>query len=147
MGRIQIYKKKKLDLLKQCIKGWNNEIFGNVKEEKQRLHTSLLKLDSIEEGKLNGEIRRERYETKQQLEYIVFKEDVICRQKAKVHWAKEGDCNSKIFHQIVKGRLGKNTINRLEIDDGSIVEDEAAIENQILKFFQQFYSKKAYCKA
>lgn len=102
-----------------------------MKKEKQRLHTRLLELKSMErEGKLNGERRREICETKQQLEYIVFKEEVIWRQKAKVHWAKEGDCNSKIFHQIMKGRLGKNTINSLEIDDGSIVEDEAAIENK-----------------
>lgn len=77
---------KKLDLLKQCIKGWNKEIFGNVNEEKQRLHTRLLELDSMEgEGRLNKERRRERCETKQQLEYIVFKKEVIWRQKAKVH--------------------------------------------------------------
>ncbi|KAL9449935.1 hypothetical protein AB3S75_011797 [Citrus x aurantiifolia] len=85
------------------------------------------------EGRLNGERQRERCETKQQLEYIVFREEVIWRQKAKVHWAKEGDCNSKFFHQIVKGRLSRNSINRLEIGDGSIVEDKAAIENQILE--------------
>lgn len=92
---------KKLDLLKQCIKGWNKEIFGNVKEEKQRLHTRLLELDLIEgEGRLNWERRKERCETKQQLEYMVFKEEVMWRQKAKVQWVKEGDCNSKIFHQI-----------------------------------------------
>lgn len=56
-----------------------------MKEQKQRLYTRLLDLNLMEEEKrLNRERWKERCETKQHVEYIVFKEKFMRGQKAKV---------------------------------------------------------------
>lgn len=66
---------------------------------------------------------------------------VMWRQKSKIQWAKEGHTNSRFFHQMVKGRMGRSLINGLEIDGGGFVEYENGIEKVILEFFKNLYSR------
>ncbi|KAH9769914.1 Regulator of nonsense transcripts 1-like [Citrus sinensis] len=71
-----------------------------------------------------------------------YPEESLCEDKnLKFNGSRRGDTNSRFFHQIVKGRMGRSFINRLEIDGGCFVEDENGIEKEILKFFRNLYSK------
>ena len=53
----------------------------------------------------------------------------------------KGDCNSKFFHKVVNGRRNRNCINKLELRDGTFVEDDDATEHKIIQFFQTMYTK------
>lgn len=71
-----------------------------------------------------------------------YPEESLCGDKnLKFNGSRRGDTNSRFFHQIVKGRMGRSFINGLEIDGGCSVEDENGIEKEILKFFRNLYSK------
>ncbi|RVW51293.1 hypothetical protein CK203_075418 [Vitis vinifera] len=48
--------------------------------------------------KLKKDLRR------RELEDLLLKEEVHWRQKSRVKWIKEGDCNSKFFHRMANGR-------------------------------------------
>ncbi|GJX56156.1 hypothetical protein Tco_0286053 [Tanacetum coccineum] len=37
-------------------------------------------------------------------------EELFLRQKSKIEWFSEGDCNSKYFHNVVKGRINRGRI-------------------------------------
>ena len=62
------------------------------------------------------------------------------RLKGKVAWAKDGDGNTKLFHSIMSARKAKNAIRRLEKEDGSLIEDEDLIVEEINGFYSHMFS-------
>lgn len=44
---------------------------------------------------------------KGELEDLLFKEEVHWRQKARIMWVKEWDCNSKYFHRVPNVRINR----------------------------------------
>lgn len=67
---------------------------------------------------LFGELRDEIVTMRARLEELVFKEQILWKQRAKLKWAKEGDINSKFFHRVALGKRRKNFIKSLEIGQG-----------------------------
>lgn len=63
------------------------------------------------------------------------------RQKANIHWLKEGDLNILSFHSVVKDRTSRYRIDFLKDDRGVVVEEE----RQIKKLVTDFYSKLLGC--
>lgn len=57
-------------------------------------------------------------ETNSGLSILLAQEDVFWRQRAKVHWLRDGDTNSKFFHVTVSARRRRNHITKLVKDDG-----------------------------
>lgn len=55
---------------------------------------------------------------------MILLEERLTRQKAKFQWAKEGDTNTKLFHRLINARKAKNTMSKIEKEDGSLVESE-----------------------
>jgi len=48
---------------------------------------------------------------------ILKEEEIMWRQRSRVHWLKEGDANSSYFHKIANGRRRVNAIPSLQSDD------------------------------
>ncbi|GJT56728.1 RNA-directed DNA polymerase, eukaryota, reverse transcriptase zinc-binding domain protein [Tanacetum coccineum] len=48
----------------------------------------------------------------------VLDEEKLLRQKTKITWLKEGDKNSAYFHKVLKGRLNRNKIMSICVEDG-----------------------------
>ena len=96
---------KKLKFVKSKLKDWNKVAFGDLRERKFFILSDLGRIDLIEqEGNLNLDLLSERTLRRRELEDLLLKEEVHWRQKSRVKWIKEGDCNSKFFHRMVNGR-------------------------------------------
>ena len=78
--------------------------------------------------------------TKKELEELLLREEVHWRQKARVKWVREGDCNSKFFHKVVNGRRNRKFIKILENDRGLVLDNIDSISEEILHFFEKLYS-------
>ena len=78
--------------------------------------------------------------TKKELEELLLREEVHWRQKARVKWVREGDCNSKFFHKVVNGRQNRKFIKILENDRGLVLDNIDSISEEILHFFEKLYS-------
>ncbi|KAJ9535818.1 hypothetical protein OSB04_un001029 [Centaurea solstitialis] len=74
-------------------------------------------------------------------EKALLDEDSYLRQRAKVAWLKEGDRNTKFFHNVVKERKGRNFIRSIIGPDGSFVYDDA-VGNLFLNHFRGFLGMK-----
>ena len=48
------------------------------------------------------------------------------------------DNNTKFFHRVANGNRVRKFINKLELDDGPIIEDENVIKREITSFFARW---------
>ncbi|RVW39554.1 Transposon TX1 uncharacterized 149 kDa protein [Vitis vinifera] len=110
---------RRLQYVKAKLKEWNKFSFGELKEKKKSILNDLANFDAIEqEGGLNPDLLSQRASRKGELEELILREEIHWRQKAKVKWVKEGDCNSKFYHKVANGRRNRKYIKELENERG-----------------------------
>ncbi|RVW19678.1 Structural maintenance of chromosomes protein 3, partial [Vitis vinifera] len=133
---------RKLKFIKSKLKEWNTRVFGDLRERKKHILTDLGRIDRIEqEGNLNLELVSERILRRKELEDLLLKEEVQWRQKSRVKWIKEGDCNSKFFHRVATGRRSRKFIKSLISERGETLNNIEVISEEIVNFFGNLYSK------
>ncbi|RVW37380.1 hypothetical protein CK203_087736 [Vitis vinifera] len=133
---------RKLKFIKSKLKEWNTRVFGDLRERKKHILTDLGRIDRIEqEGNLNLEVVSERILRRKELEDLLLKEEVQWRQKSRVKWIKEGDCNSKFFHRVATGRRSRKFIKSLISERGETLNNIEVISEEIVNFFGNLYSK------
>lgn len=97
-------------------------------------------IDDMEEvGILSEDLKEERMSLRIEFAEVVRKESCSWRQKAKVKWAMDGDCNFSFFHRVSNGRRSKNLINSLMNDRGEVVRGKKEIEEEMLSSFTTVY--------
>ena len=124
---------RKLKALKEDIHLWNLKEFGNVGVKKKRLLEELVKLDRGKERstRITIEENMERDRVILKVKQLASLEEISLRQKFRVLWLKEGDNNSKFFHQMAKSHRRNNYLGNLEVD-GVVYEDEAKVVAQVV---------------
>lgn len=65
------------------------------------------------------------------------------RQKSRVLWLEKRDLNTDFFHRMTRTRRGLNTIDRLQRNDGSWIQEEAQIIEEILDFYIKLYGTQS----
>ena len=97
-------------------------------------------IDAIEqEGVLSSDLSAQRDLRKGELEELILREEIHWRQKIKVKWVKDEDCNSKFFHKVANGRRNKNFIKFLENERGLVLDNSKSITEEILLYFKKLY--------
>ncbi|XP_058740924.1 uncharacterized protein LOC131613254 [Vicia villosa] len=100
------------DMVKWSQKNWckvRKEIAGICKKlDRARQHVS--------EGNLNY------FSTlKKRLISLLVKDDLFWKQRAKAHWYKDGDLNTRFFHVTATGRKKVNAIKSLINENGEVI--------------------------
>ena len=62
------------------------------------------------------------------------------RQKSAFKWLREGDCNSKLFHQSVKIKRAALRIHRIQNSKGQWLEDPKEIVDAGVNYFKELLS-------
>nr|GMD77815.1 ribonuclease H [Ipomoea batatas] len=65
---------------------------------------------------------------------------IYWKQRAKEHWYKEGDLNSKYFHNSVRSRRRRNRISQLRRDDGVLVSSEDDMGEVMVDYFTNLFT-------
>lgn len=124
-GRRVLNRVGRLTFLKDKLKAFNIEVFGDVRAKKRELVAEIEGLDKLEsEGRGNTDLVGTREALKNDLEDILLKERRSIGQKMKFKWAKEGDVNSKLFYKVANGRKQKNFTKEIEDDNGVVLRDQ-----------------------
>lgn len=96
---------------------------------------TLNQLDIKEEGEdLGSEEMILRSSTLEEFWRVAKLNDSLLFQKSRDKWIKEGDENTKYFHNLVNWRRRKNTLKGLDIQ-GNWVEESAAVKSKVREFF------------
>ena len=122
------------------MKEWNKFSFGELKEKKKSILNDLANFDAIKQvGGLTSDLLSQRASRKGELEEIILREEIHWRQKAKVKWVKDEDCNSKLFHKVANWRRNRNFIKLLENESGLVLDNSESITKEILLYFKKLY--------
>ncbi|XP_059315814.1 uncharacterized protein LOC132066528 [Lycium ferocissimum] len=132
--------KCKMKKLKRVLSKWSREVFGDIfkqliiREEIVRLKQQLFEENPSQLNRLV--LQKAQAETKRYLHY----EEEYWRQKSGLDWFIDGDKNTRFFHNLVKGRMKKPQIKRIQNSDGSWIEDEDQMAAEVVHFYAQKFS-------
>ncbi|KAG6717072.1 hypothetical protein I3842_04G079200 [Carya illinoinensis] len=132
----------KLKTLKQDLKLWNLQSFGNVGELKKIKLREIQDLEMVQESRpLNPEEVAQKLALVVELERLILLEEISWRQKSRALWLKEGDRSTKFFHRVANSHRRSNNIEMLKID-GAECRDERVINNHMVHFFEQLLTEQ-----
>lgn len=131
--------KEKLKRVKDELKKWNRESFGNIDNKVDKLKQEIHELDMIDDafGIEEDEIVK-RKESTANLFRSLNQRNNLYAQKAKIRWLNEGDVNSSFFHRAVNFRRKKNEILGLKLN-GAWTEDVNLVKSGVRDHFQKQY--------
>lgn len=77
---------------------------------------------------------------KSELATLLVREEKYWKQRAKAHWLKCRDLNTRFYHQMTSTHKKWNKISGLFDDDGVWTENLGGLENIILSYFTNLFT-------
>lgn len=138
--------KEKLKRLKQKMKIWNKEQFGDTFKKVKRIESELNKLeeDTIQR-QLSSQEDSKRKQLQEALWVAAQAHESLLRQKARSRWIKEGDCNSRYFHLLMSANRRHNSLKGIMID-GTWIEEPHKVKEEVRTFFAQRFQEPHHCR-
>ncbi|XP_019168052.1 PREDICTED: uncharacterized protein LOC109163801 [Ipomoea nil] len=76
------------------------------------------------------------------LTHVELQEDTYWRQRAKQHWLKDADANTRFYHRYASNRKKKNSIAKIMNDSGDWIEGDA-MRNIILDYYRGIFKSSS----
>ncbi|CAB4269397.1 unnamed protein product [Prunus armeniaca] len=75
-----------------------------------------------------------------QLDELLVRKEAYWQQRAKVTWLRDGDRNTRFFHQRANMRKQRNHIHGLTDSNGVWKEDSAAVQEIVVDYFTYLFT-------
>jgi hypothetical protein len=75
----------------------------------------------------------------------LVKEEAFWKQRAKMHWLKEGDLNTKFFHMSATARSNVKKIDRLKNENEEIITGQQNLCEVARRYFHDLFTPKGGC--
>ncbi|GAU50433.1 hypothetical protein TSUD_134890, partial [Trifolium subterraneum] len=144
-GKKAFVLKEKLKLLRESLKKWNKEVFGYLDLNIEKIVTDINKFEGLLSS-TDGDADYLMLDglNKEFWKQLHFK-DSLLKRKSRSKWVKDGDSNSKYFHQSLKGRRRRNQLVALRDGDNwvqGVDEIKSFVKNYFAKNFTEEWSNR-----
>ena len=131
----------KLKALKEDLKKWNHQEFGNLGFKQKQL---LGELDILNMKECSGSLSSSELELRGthilELENLAHLDETYWWQKSRVQWLKEGDNNTKFFHKIANSNCRRNYMEKIEVE-GTTYHTDSEIRDKVIQFYESLYTE------
>jgi hypothetical protein len=79
--------------------------------------------------------------TTEQMNEILYREEMLWLQRSRINWLKEGDRNTKYFHHRAVWRARKNKIAKLRDDNGIVQITPTEMQRMAVSYFKSMYTR------
>lgn len=137
--------KEKFKKLKQRLKDWNKNQFGDAQQELKKVEAELNNLEKEGDGRqLNEEDQKLSRQLKEDLWWWATRSvESIARQNARTKWIKEGDRNSRYFHLTVNWKRHYNMLRGVNVD-GCWIHELGRVKKEIRLFFKMRFQESEW---
>ena len=120
------------------LKEWNKKYFGNIFAEKKSVENKMQKINQamITKGfdrDKNNLVEKHHQEWKN----LCKQEEIFWRQKSRVQWLKEGECNTRFLHRATMVNRSHNKIALIKKEDGQLLQSHEDIEVVLVQHFRE----------
>ncbi|KAF7829986.1 reverse transcriptase [Senna tora] len=128
-----------LSLMKEVLKEWNRDTFGNVFHRKNILLKRLQGISLALSRNPNSYLVNLESRLDRELRKVLKYEEELWASKSRMNWLSLGDSNTKYFHSSVLGRRRQNRITCLRNVVGEWVSKPEEIIELIVNHFRCLY--------
>lgn len=121
----------------QTLQKWNKDIFGNVQ---QRIKALKQEICLIRELPRTDELAKIEVKASIELDEWFAREELLWKQRARIDWLKEGDCNAALFKAKATWRKKRKIIKEILKQDGTVANNSAGIMNEFSEYFYRIFS-------
>ncbi|KAJ9557020.1 hypothetical protein OSB04_011634 [Centaurea solstitialis] len=115
----------RLDLVCEGVNEKLRRLYGNLTGKVDALKEELNVIQlACDLDPFNAELKEDLQGLREVYQQACRDENLAMRQRAKVHWLREGDANTRFFHNVVKERRHYNQVRSVCRNDGVFVYDE-----------------------
>ncbi|KAL0456550.1 UNVERIFIED_CONTAM: hypothetical protein Slati_0994200 [Sesamum latifolium] len=143
-GTAQFVLCRKLKALKSPLKAFNRLHYSHIsvraKEADLALQNAQLHLDS---NPGDATVRASLGISGRRPSFLAEAERHFFYQKAKIHYMKMGDMNTKFFHDLVKRNVAKSSILAITKGDGSTITEAGDIGQEFVAYFTSLLGTEA----
>ncbi|WJZ92597.1 hypothetical protein VitviT2T_011582 [Vitis vinifera] len=146
-GRASYKLATKLKGMKEKLKVWNREVFGNLETNKMVALQQVDHWDQVEsERRLTEEEFARKKEAKDGYAKWVKMDEIHWRQLSRELWLREGDKNTGYFHRMANAHRRRHTMERVKIS-GVWLSEESTVRTGIVDAFHRLLTEDSKWKA
>lgn len=133
--------KIKLKSLKETLKVWNEEVFGNIECKLKEVEDIMHELDLAAEVRpLQDHEVLSRREIKGEIWKLRKMKDWVWMQKSRVTWALKGNKNTRYFHIRATQRQSRNLLDSITIKGNTFNKPED-MKQEISRYFGEAFAE------
>lgn len=134
----------KLKIIKNKALEWNKNNFNNIFTEKSTIEQEIVELNNevIDKGMNECSYLKEK-ELMARYNVILLKEEIFWKHKLRETWLKEGDSNTKFFHNSTNFKRSVNRISKIKNGEGLLVENPEQVSESLVQFYQNLLNSNA----
>ncbi|KAL0424176.1 UNVERIFIED_CONTAM: hypothetical protein Sradi_0952400 [Sesamum radiatum] len=127
---------RKLKALKSSLKAFNNMHYSHISVRAKEADLALQVAQThLESNPGDVTVRDSLGDLRKKATFLAEAERHFYFQKAKIHFLKQGDRNTKFFHYMVKRNAARNSIMAITKADGSIITSAPEIAEEFVNFY------------
>ncbi|KAL0308230.1 UNVERIFIED_CONTAM: hypothetical protein Sradi_5765300 [Sesamum radiatum] len=127
---------RKLKALKSSLKAFNNMHYSHISVRAKEADLALQVAQThLESNPGDVTVRDSLGDLRKKATFLAEAERHFYFQKAKIHFLKQGDRNTKFFHDMVKRNAARNSIMAITKADGSIITSAPEIAQEFVNFY------------
>ncbi|PNX78269.1 CNGC5-like protein, partial [Trifolium pratense] len=117
------------------LKGWGRRKHMRFKQEVLECSEEMERLRGCNDSQNSGRFK----EIQEKHARLLVQEESYWKQRAKMHWLKEGDLNTKFFHMSASARQRVKKISKLVNDENIVITSQPELCTVALNYFDQLF--------